>query len=425
MAPVKRGRSADATNASSAASAEGAPSSPVPQAKRLRHESSRLPATLGLFAGPRWIGARLAALARGVAAWWTGTAETPPPQPALASPHSDTETESAAAATESESESEAGAGGDSGAAATPAAGCTYATPQLTDRELDWRTGGDPSPCSPGPDESCPPLFVSPFVPSPADAAASAASSSAAAAHTSAGCPVVPPVLDGGRTVVLMRHGVRLDRDGWDTVDAAAWPARSERPWDPPLSADAAHLSLIGESAVKLQKYGIRRVVSSPYERCLATAAAAAHALGLGEVEVHCGLGEWYHAVKRCCTAAGRPPPSPVPASEEAVRAVLGGHGVALAGWVPWEVAESDEHRFTARVHDAMRDVLRSAPESSVLCVTHGDVANRYLPEADFIEEYSYITLQECGFVACREAGPFEVRQEKDDVLEHHRAEMLM
>ena len=77
-----------------------------------------------------------------------------------------------------------------------------------------------------------------------------------------------------------------------------------------------------------------------------------------------------------------------------------------------------------------------APQN-VLFVTHGDVANRYLPEADFMPEYSHLKvctrpanahththtqLHECGFVVLK--GPHDYRATEEAIADRHRTESM-
>ena len=102
---------------------------------------------------------------------------------------------------------------------------------------------------------------------------------------------------------LIRHSERLDGlDEQGQSDAlaregtrCAWPDRHERPYDPPI----VDWSLPAAQADTLQAFGITRMISSPFRRCLQTAGVLARALQLERVEVHRGLGEAMAMVQRC------------------------------------------------------------------------------------------------------------------------------
>eukprot|EP00959_Pyramimonas_sp_CCMP1952_P473723 9502215-Pyramimonas_sp.AAC.2 len=93
------------------------------------------------------------------------------------------------------------------------------------------------------------------------------------------------------SVSLVRHGEREDY-----VDPT-WTQRAERPWDPPLTklgklqAGAAGRRLRDEIA---RDHGVptaTRVYSSPFTRCVETAAEIARELGVSSIQVEDGLAE--------------------------------------------------------------------------------------------------------------------------------------
>ncbi|RPJ62425.1 MAG: histidine phosphatase family protein [Acidobacteria bacterium] len=82
---------------------------------------------------------------------------------------------------------------------------------------------------------------------------------------------------------LTRHGSRQD-----FVDAD-WHKTAERPHDPPLSAEG--LVQAEQLAWRLEPEGITAVFSSPFLRCLQTAAPVANRLRL-PIRVEPGFSEW-------------------------------------------------------------------------------------------------------------------------------------
>ena len=104
---------------------------------------------------------------------------------------------------------------------------------------------------------------------------------------------------GPRHIGVLRHAERVD--GLDPADAAAlfgeefaWPDRVARPYDTPIS-DFDHPR---RAAVQLKEFGFTRIVSSPFRRCLQTAAVVAAELGVEVIDVHKGIGEAMAQVKR-------------------------------------------------------------------------------------------------------------------------------
>ncbi|GIL89347.1 hypothetical protein Vretifemale_17174 [Volvox reticuliferus] len=98
-----------------------------------------------------------------------------------------------------------------------------------------------------------------------------------------------------RYLLVMRHAQRQDEvdEGW-TVAAAARPGG--RPWDPPLSSPHG-LAQAEEAMEKLVAWSQRTgahivaVVTSPFFRCLQTAAAACRRLGLRQLHVSWAISE--------------------------------------------------------------------------------------------------------------------------------------
>eukprot|EP01063_Lacrimia_lanifica_P007436 TRINITY_DN1472_c0_g1_i2.p1 TRINITY_DN1472_c0_g1~~TRINITY_DN1472_c0_g1_i2.p1 ORF type:complete len:729 (+),score=206.12 TRINITY_DN1472_c0_g1_i2:51-2189(+) len=227
----------------------------------------------------------------------------------------------------------------------------------------------------------------------------------------------PAASSHSHTLVVMRHSIREDTDGWAKASEARWPDKRQRPFDPPISD--RHLPV--ESARLLRPYGITVVVSSPFRRCLQTAGIVARELGVGTVHIDDRLGEWFREVQRCFQGAGLPfaPPTPLPAAE--VQAALG-EQVRAGRWERRRIDESDNTGFLRRVQEAVPAIAAQHPTESVLLVTHGDIANRYLPEAEYIEEYSYMKLHEAGFVALK--PPHKSRSVDADILGKHRVEVM-
>lgn len=92
-------------------------------------------------------------------------------------------------------------------------------------------------------------------------------------------------------LVIMRHSARLDltSEGQIKMSEAQWTDREERPWDPPISdfnlpSNMAEAEL-ADLSDKLAIY------SSPFRRCLQTAAVVASKLKKKCIRVHPGLGE--------------------------------------------------------------------------------------------------------------------------------------
>ena len=93
-------------------------------------------------------------------------------------------------------------------------------------------------------------------------------------------------------LIVMRHGQRVDEvdDGWE--------ASTSRPWDPPLTPHGRDQSR--KAGLRLQgKRGGRSMLiySSPFKRCLQTAAEVALQNGIGRIHVSFGLCEMLSRIK--------------------------------------------------------------------------------------------------------------------------------
>ena len=109
----------------------------------------------------------------------------------------------------------------------------------------------------------------------------------------------PEPLSSPRHIGVLRHAERLDDLEPAVADEHvgekfAWPDRGARPYDTPIS----NFDKPWAAAALLKEFGFTRVVSSPFRRCLQTAAVAAAELGIETVDVHKGIGEAMAKVKR-------------------------------------------------------------------------------------------------------------------------------
>jgi broad specificity phosphatase PhoE len=86
-----------------------------------------------------------------------------------------------------------------------------------------------------------------------------------------------------RTLWIARHASRRD------FDDPGWARRATRPFDPPLSARGRREA--AAMAERLAGEGVLRLFSSPFLRCMQTAAALAAHLDLA-IAVEPGLSEW-------------------------------------------------------------------------------------------------------------------------------------
>ncbi|KAJ9471452.1 hypothetical protein DIPPA_05231 [Diplonema papillatum] len=220
-----------------------------------------------------------------------------------------------------------------------------------------------------------------------------------------------------KVMVLMRHSVRLDSVGYEAASAELWPDKATRPHNSPI----VDFDTPRATAALLRKYKIQRIVSSPYLRCLQTAGIVASELGRSTVHVDDRLGEWYAAKQRCFHHAKLPVDDTLFGKTE-IEAVLAKTETKLGDLHRCLIGPEDTYCVAERVQSVMASIISDASAANTLVVTHGDIANRYLPESDFIPEYSSIRLEENGFVAIRQ--PIGDRAIQQDIIEQHLTESL-
>lgn len=212
----------------------------------------------------------------------------------------------------------------------------------------------------------------------------------------------------GPLLCVMRHSVRLDSTTSDfaAIDDSQWPDRFSRPYDSPIS----DFELPRRAAASMRSNGLLDfdvVISSPFRRCLQTAAIVAKELSVPQIVIDNRLGEFLLAARRTWASAGLEP-------GEYTYAALS-DAEQWSGGVPllWEreshavLNEADddlEQRVLSLPHVVASAIARvggsdQLPSSRVLIVTHGDVLNRILPGFDWDTSIGRYSASEGGWVA--------------------------
>jgi phosphohistidine phosphatase SixA len=93
----------------------------------------------------------------------------------------------------------------------------------------------------------------------------------------------------------MRHSERYDQTTAQQHESVVWPDRQTRFWDTPI----CDFELPHQQALKLHSFRINHVVSSPFRRCLQTAAVVCRTLGINTIEVDVQLCEEMGCVVKC------------------------------------------------------------------------------------------------------------------------------
>lgn len=202
---------------------------------------------------------------------------------------------------------------------------------------------------------------------------------------------------------MLRHSARIDSleppalAALGTDPRYAWEDRLARPYDTPIS----DFELPHSAATRLSEYDFTKIVSSPFRRCLQTAAVVARELGVPTVDVHKGIGEAMAQVKR----NGWPddPDHELSyLSEEEMRATLAGSSVSLTstsvslGGVYGEkpVFGQDD---ASRIRDVLAEIAAAVGSEggSVLLVTHGDVVGQWV---EMVTRETVVQSDYCAWV---------------------------
>ena len=128
-----------------------------------------------------------------------------------------------------------------------------------------------------------------------------ASASASAAVTSA-----PPSRDFN-VLIVMRHSKRIDQHPPPPSSNLHWGVNEFlRPYDPPICDFNLPLTILRTELVPLiPQLNVRKIVTSPFLRCVQTSAVIGRQLGVREYEIDARLGESKWAVNRCIKEAKR------------------------------------------------------------------------------------------------------------------------
>lgn len=131
-------------------------------------------------------------------------------------------------------------------------------------------------------------------------------------------------------------------------------------------------------------FSITHVYSSPFRRCLQTAAAAAREIGVANIRVHNGLSETTHAARKCVVAKGLDPSFVVTGNDPMY---LSPEGKAAAVGPGIEITHADASHYCddtfpggapLRAQLISKQIMTesaAAGSGDVLIVTHGDIVS--------------------------------------------------
>ncbi|CAB9500811.1 expressed unknown protein [Seminavis robusta] len=178
-------------------------------------------------------------------------------------------------------------------------------------------------------------------------------------------------------LAVLRHSVRLDMVEEDGEDDVPWPDRQERPWDTPITDYDLPRTVL--KAALPQNHEITAIYSSPFRRCLQTAAVAALHLDIAQILVHRGLGEVMGCVRNLQNGDKQEDDYLMTGKdcEQTVQLASGGKVTMKSSFLkdtttpPWNETYSQSAMRLGRI---LRELQRkhAAMKQSVLVVTHGD-----------------------------------------------------
>jgi len=222
----------------------------------------------------------------------------------------------------------------------------------------------------------------------------------------------PAPSQGPCVLVAMRHSVRVDK-----FEGGVWADQAQRPYDSPIS----DYELPQEQALILKQYNIKRIVSSPFRRCIQTAGVIADVLEIGEVQVHTSLGEVMNKVKAQLDSQGLDSSSFHYLDSDGMQLAAGKASIKmLSDDAPLDTSELiDESLNRFRECFELMGEQVSSDGASTLLVTHGDAINTFVQLFLGTNHLAYDT-DECCWVAV-DIGT--VWQSKE-ALQHARLQLM-
>jgi len=134
-----------------------------------------------------------------------------------------------------------------------------------------------------------------------------------------------------------------------------------------------------EKAIELQDYNFTRIISSPFRRCLQTAAIIAGTLGIETIDVDKGIGEMMIMVSRVGgTPANFNYLSPVQMDEIIREASSGKATIGKVNGDDFEFHQDDVDVIRKKFQIIKEEILGNPKRQNVLLVTHGDVISATL-----------------------------------------------
>lgn len=221
----------------------------------------------------------------------------------------------------------------------------------------------------------------------------------------------PNIMESVRSVVVVRHGERLDYIMRDRGEN--WIPSSDRPWDPPLTDNGREQANALGAALpnmleKLNLPSIAAVYSSPFYRCRQTASGLCSSQEELKVKVEVGLsesisqnwyrswaisgtdGSWGYGKDDCPDPSLLDPDSLHPSSKEPVQPLLDwkqatsdsilekkmdvGHVSKSAIDIPYSLHPPIFENYKTqgrRMHDTLNQLSEQHLDETILVVSHG------------------------------------------------------
>jgi broad specificity phosphatase PhoE len=217
---------------------------------------------------------------------------------------------------------------------------------------------------------------------------------------------------GKRRMWVMRHGMRIDEHD------VTWREKSNRPYDPYLTSEGRRQARAAASMILAESErdgAVVHVVSSPFLRCLQTAAEVANSLGIERITIDYGLCEAL-LPRNVATSPTYLPPDRLRMTDGSFARISFTHTSQ-----PEPVWPEDLATARARYTDAFIRIPEAlGPAGNIVLIAHGDTVAQFVAIAKGIPEDSVYSVPNCAIasadVLSSSGGKYGRLRAGDDIL---------
>ena len=217
---------------------------------------------------------------------------------------------------------------------------------------------------------------------------------------------------GNRRMWVMRHGMRIDEHD------VTWREKSNRPYDPYLTSEGRRQARAAASMILAESErdgAVVHVVSSPFLRCLQTAAEVANSLGIERITIDYGLCEAL-LPRNVATSPTYLPPDRLRMTDGSFARISFAHTPQPEPRWPEDLATA-----RARYTDAFIRIPEAlGPAGNILLIAHGDTVAQFVAIAKGIPEDSVYSVPNCAIASAdllsSAGGKYGRLRAGDDIL---------